>query len=164
MLLAQPVSAEASWVDLNRAVADTASLLQFQMRQQAVTFVNACDAAVPHPWARDSGIRGVCMNLMMNAVQAMEAGGTLAARTARRGAMVELVVEDTGAGIAPEHLGRIWEPFFTTKAAGKGTGLGLFVTQGVMTRNGGRSGRKPRRRRRAIHRPVAHRRNGRRSS
>jgi len=137
MLLAQPVSAEASWVDLNRAVADTASLLQFQMRQQGVTFVNACDPELPNLWARDSGVRGVCMNLMMNAVQAMEAGGTLSTGTARRGHRVELVIEDSGPGIATEHLGRIWEPFFTTKAAGKGTGLGLFVTQGVVTRGGG---------------------------
>ena len=57
MLLAQPVSAEKSWVDLNRAVADTASLLQFQMRRQQVAFENACDPALPAMWARDSGIR-----------------------------------------------------------------------------------------------------------
>ena len=137
MLLAQPVSTEKTYVDVNRAVADTASLLQFQMRRQQVAFENACDPALPQPWARDSGVRGVCMNLMMNAVQAMESGGTLTVRSARRGSMVELMIEDTGSGIAPEHLSRIWEPFFTTKAAGKGTGLGLFVTQGVVNRSGG---------------------------
>jgi len=64
-------------------------------------------------------------------------GSTLSTGTTRRGHMVELVIEDSGPGIATEHLGRIWEPFFTTKAAGKGTGLGLFVTQGVVTRGGG---------------------------
>lgn len=137
MLLAQPVSSEKTFVDLNRAVADTASLLQFQMRRQQIAFENACDPDLPQPWGRDSGVRGVCMNLMMNAVQAMETGGTLTVRTVHRGPMVELVVEDSGAGIAAEHLSRIWEPFFTTKAAGEGTGLGLFVTQGVVTRSGG---------------------------
>lgn len=138
MLLAAPVSAEKTWVDVNRAVADTASLLQFQMRRQQVAFEDGCNTDVPQIWNRDSGVRGVCMNLMLNAVQAMEpAGGTLTVRTATRGHLVELAVEDTGSGIAPEHLSRIWEPFFTTKAAGKGTGLGLFVTQGVVTRSGG---------------------------
>jgi PAS domain S-box-containing protein len=137
MLLAQPVSSEKTYVDVNQAVADTASLLQFQMRRQQVAFGSDCDPGLPQPWARDSGVRGVCMNLMMNAVQAMESGGTLTARTAHRGSMVELVIEDSGPGIASEHLSRIWEPFFTTKPAGKGTGLGLFVTQGVVTRSGG---------------------------
>jgi signal transduction histidine kinase len=77
------------------------------------------------------------MNLMMNAVQAMPRGGVLAVASAARDGAVEIVVEDEGPGIAPEHLARIWDPFFTTKPAGQGTGLGLFVTHGVVARYGG---------------------------
>jgi signal transduction histidine kinase len=77
------------------------------------------------------------MNLMMNAVQAMPEGGTLRVVTSADGEAALLRVEDTGPGIAPEHLDRIWDPFFTTKPVGQGTGLGLSITQRIVTRHGG---------------------------
>lgn len=137
MLLAQPVSAEPGWFDLNQAVRDTISLLGHQMRKQGIEAGEELDSDLPPIWARHSSMRGVCMNLMMNAVQAMPSGGRLIARTrcAGRGAVLE--IEDTGQGIAPEHLDRIWDAFFTTKPVGQGTGLGLSITQRVITRHGG---------------------------
>ncbi len=82
----------------------------------------------------------VFSNLAVNAVQAMAEGGVLsvAARNADRGARgrwVEVTVADTGCGIPPEQLARIWEPFFTTKH--KGTGLGLATTFNVIKNHGG---------------------------
>ncbi|RPI09683.1 MAG: sensor histidine kinase, partial [Zetaproteobacteria bacterium] len=50
---------------------------------------------------------------------------------------VDLIVSDTGSGIAPEHLGRVLDPFFTTKDAGRGTGLGLAICQGIVEQHGG---------------------------
>jgi PAS domain S-box-containing protein len=137
VLLAQPYSVAPTWVDLNRAIRDTASLMRHQMTRQSVEWQEALDLALPELWARESGVRGVCLNLMMNAVQAMPGGGTLRATTRRIDPFVEMVIEDTGSGIAPEHMERIWDPFFTTKPAGQGTGLGLFVTHAIVTRNGG---------------------------
>jgi len=137
VLLAQPYSVAPAWVDLNRAIRDTAALLRHQMSKQGVEWIDRLDEAVPPIWARESGVRGVCLNLMMNAVQAMLEGGELRVRTSRVDRFVEMVVEDTGSGIAPEHLPRIWDPFFTTKPVGQGTGLGLFVTHNIVTRNGG---------------------------
>jgi PAS domain S-box-containing protein len=137
MLLAQPYSAVATWVDLNAAVRDTLSLLRFQMRKSKVSAEEALDPSLPRLWAREGGIRGVCMNLMMNAVQAMPEGGTLRVVTGADGEAALLRVEDTGPGIAPEHLDRIWDPFFTTKPVGQGTGLGLSITQRIVTRHGG---------------------------
>jgi PAS domain S-box-containing protein len=137
MMLAQPYTAAPGWVDLNRAVRDTASLLGYHMRKQSVEMVEQLDEDLPRIWARDSGVRGVCMNLMMNAVQAMPDGGTLRVITTHTGPRVELRVEDSGGGIASQHLTRIWDPFFTTKPPGQGTGLGLFVTHGVVARYGG---------------------------
>jgi signal transduction histidine kinase len=137
MLLAQPYATASSWVDLNRAVRDTLSLLRFQTRKSGVTVAEALEAGLPVIWAREGGIRGICMNLMMNAVQAMPAGGTLSISTRAEGEGVVLRVEDTGEGIAPEHLDRIWDPFFTTKPVGTGTGLGLSITQRVVSRHGG---------------------------
>jgi PAS domain S-box-containing protein len=137
MLLAQPSSAAPSRVNLNRAVEDTVGLLRYQTRKRGVEPVLVLDPDLPAIWAKDSGIRGVCMNLMMNAVQAMAKGGELRVITRQRGSHVELVVEDGGPGIAPEHLERIWDPFFTTKPTGQGTGLGLTVTHAVVSRHGG---------------------------
>lgn len=140
MLLAQPYSAQPAWFDLNEAVRDTLSLLSHQMRKQGIEAEERLDPDLPPIWARHSSMRGVCMNLMMNAVQAMPNGGRLTVRSARGGAGVMLTIEDTGVGIAAEHLDRIWDAFFTTKPVGQGTGLGLSITQRVVSRHGGTIG------------------------
>jgi PAS domain S-box-containing protein len=137
MLLAQPVSAQPTRVSLNQAVSDTLSLLRFQTRRQNIEVVERLDPAIPPVWARDSGVRSVCMNLMMNAVQAMAAGGTLTVTTEAAGDGVRMIVQDTGPGIPEDHLDRIWDPFFTTKPVGKGTGLGLSITHRIVHRHGG---------------------------
>jgi signal transduction histidine kinase len=137
MLLAQPYSVASGWVDLNRAVRDTLSLLKFQTRKSSVQVIEDLDPGVPPLWAREGGMRGVCMNLMMNAVQAMPGGGTLTVSTRAEKEWVLLAVADTGQGIAQEHLDRIWDPFFTTKPVGQGTGLGLSITQRIISRHGG---------------------------
>jgi signal transduction histidine kinase len=137
-LLAQPNTGPSGWVDFNRSARDTLTLLRYAMKRQGVDALEDLDPALPAVWARESGLRSVCMNLMLNAVQAMPSGGTLRARTRRRGDHVVLEVADSGSGIAPEHLDRIWDPFFTTKPPGSGTGLGLSITQRIVTRHGGR--------------------------
>jgi len=137
MLLAQPYSVQAGWMELNQAVSDTLSLLRFQLRKQRIEAVEDLDPELPPIWARASGLRGICMNLMMNAVQAMPTGGRLTVRTGRGDRGVFLEVADTGHGIAPEHLDRIWDAFFTTKPVGQGTGLGLSITQRIVVRHGG---------------------------
>lgn len=93
----------------------------------------------------------ILMNLVLNARDAMPEGGTIristslctstavepGPRSARDRTFVEILVEDTGQGIAPEHLSRIFDPFFTTKEPGKGTGLGLSVVYNVVKAHGG---------------------------
>jgi CheY-like chemotaxis protein len=84
-------------------------------------------------------------NLVVNARDAMPQGGRISVRTRRRtaapdsdgGDYAELLVADTGAGIAPEILPHIFEPFYTTKEQGKGTGLGLAIVYGIVTQNNG---------------------------
>jgi PAS domain S-box-containing protein len=85
-----------------------------------------------------SSINHALMNLSLNAMDAMPDGGTLRVRTAIPAAeWLEVSVEDTGTGMAPEVLDRVLEPFFTTKGVGKGTGLGLSMTYGVVKAHGG---------------------------
>jgi len=88
-------------------------------------------------WGREAAIRGIWMNLCINAVQAMPDGGTLTLRTRANGERMAFEIEDTGPGIARQHLDRIWDPFFTTKPPGRGTGLGLSITQRAVERHGG---------------------------
>ena len=83
-------------------------------------------------------IEQVLMNLVLNAVQAMKDGGVLTIRTSVVEGVCLIEVHDTGSGIAPAVLPRIFDPFFSTKKEGEGTGLGLSVSLGIIERHGGR--------------------------
>src|SRR3989338_1568835 len=82
------------------------------------------------------------MNIVVNAIQALEKGGRLrvASDVLQEDSTLEavrLVFEDNGPGIAPEHMARLFEPFFTTKPEGAGTGLGLSTCKNIVERHGG---------------------------
>lgn len=86
----------------------------------------------------DSGqMEQVLLNLVNNALEAMPRGGRLVLRTRGAGDAAVLEVEDNGCGIAPEDVGRIFDPFYSAKAGGQGTGLGLAVSYGIIERHGG---------------------------
>lgn len=80
----------------------------------------------------------VFVNLVINAVQAMEGQGTLTVSTTSADGWVRAGVKDTGPGIEPQIVGKIFDPFFTTKEQGKGTGLGLHIVRDIVIRSGGR--------------------------
>jgi len=82
-------------------------------------------------------IKQVLLNLITNAMEAIDQGGEISIRTRRDGPMAVIEISDTGAGIKPDDMAHIFEPFFTTKAAVKGTGLGLSVTYGIVKGHGG---------------------------
>ncbi|MFQ5465051.1 MAG: nitrogen regulation protein NR(II) [Thermodesulfobacteriota bacterium] len=79
----------------------------------------------------------IFVNLIVNAIQAMECGGELRLECGREGTFVVATVADTGPGIPEEDLSKIFDPFFTTKPVGKGTGLGLYVVYRLVTKHGG---------------------------
>ena len=83
-----------------------------------------------------SELREVLINLVHNAVDAMNGGGEIRLRTSREGERVVIRVQDTGSGIPAEIVGRIFDPYFTTKGE-RGTGLGLSVSQSIVRRHGG---------------------------
>jgi signal transduction histidine kinase len=96
---------------------------------------------VPPVLANETRLAQVFLNLLINAAQAIPEGriGEHEVRLSIResGAYIDAVVEDTGSGIAPEDLRRVFHPFYTTKPAGKGTGLGLFICDGIVRGIGG---------------------------
>ena len=96
-------------------------------------------AIVPPVLGDRDRLEQVFLNLIVNAADAMPQGGTLTVRLAPAGdGLIEIRVSDTGIGIEPDVLGRIFEPFYTTKERGKGTGLGLLVGKRIIQDHGGR--------------------------
>lgn len=94
---------------------------------------------VPPVMADSDQLQQVFINLVLNAIQAMPDGGRLTIRTSLgEDGRVRVSVEDTGCGIAPENLEKLFTPFFTTKEKGKGVGLGLAVSYGIIERHSGR--------------------------
>jgi two-component system NtrC family sensor kinase len=88
--------------------------------------------------ASDRGqLQQVFLNLLSNAFAAVQDGGTVTLCTCDRGETISVSVEDNGCGMPEEMLHRIYEPFFSTKEKGHGTGLGLFITYGIIKRLGG---------------------------
>lgn len=125
-------------LDLNKVVEETLALVARQSMFFNVTVVKDLDPQLPRVMGDRAQLQQVFMNLLLNAVQAMEERGTLtlASRSTSDG-FVEVSVTDTGCGIPPDKLGRIFDPFFTTKPSGKGVGLGLSIAYGIVSKHGG---------------------------
>ncbi|MBU1228788.1 MAG: PAS domain-containing protein [Proteobacteria bacterium] len=126
-------------LDLNESVRDVVSLVRHTFGLEKVGIELDLDEALP-PITGDSEKMGqVWMNLLNNARDAMPGGGAIRIRTRRDGPEGRLVVSvaDNGTGISPEHLGKVFDPFFSTKGVGKGTGLGLSVSFGIVQNHGG---------------------------
>ena len=99
--------------------------------------VERCYGDVPPLRCAPRQLEQAFLNLVMNAVHAVQGRGRIAVSTRCRGRCVEIDVEDDGCGIAPEIRERIFDPFFTTKAAGEGTGLGLGIAYQIVRGHGG---------------------------
>ncbi len=124
-------------VGLNKVVQETLSLLEHQLVKAGIHIKTDLDPDLPAVQGNAGKLQQVFLNLFLNARDAMGTGGTLEVRSWAEGLGARVEVSDTGHGIAPENLHRIYDPFFTTKGAKKGTGLGLSVTYGIIQEHGG---------------------------
>jgi two-component system NtrC family sensor kinase len=128
-------------VPLDGLVGDTVRLLENQALVRGITLTHEAESAVPALELDREQMQGVLVNLILNAMDASEAGDVIevatrpANRNGRNGA--EIRVRDTGSGIAEENLEQLFDPFFTTKEVGQGTGLGLAVSAGIVERHDG---------------------------
>src|SRR5207248_145874 len=123
-------------VALEAIIADLEPMLQ-RLIGENIELVTAVAPEVGRIMADPAQIEQVVLNLVVNARDAMPAGGRVTIELADEDAQVVLAVKDSGSGIPPEVQARIFEPFFTTKEAGKGTGLGLAMVYGIVKQHGG---------------------------
>ena len=136
-------AAEFSDVDLNKIISDTLALMEHQLKTAHVKVEAELERGLPMIHGNAGKLQQVFLNLFLNAKDAMAgAGGSLRVRTSN-GAGVNVAVSDTGTGIAPEHIHKIYDPFFTTKMSPRegqprGTGLGLSVTYGIIQEHAGK--------------------------
>ena len=124
-------------VCLNDATASVQKLVSFNMERKGVNLETDLDADLPPVLADRQLIQEVIMNLLINAVDASNDGGTIKLASSRDAQTVKLTVSDQGHGITPENLDKIFDPFFTTKPTGEGTGLGLSICLSIVQAGGG---------------------------
>jgi len=133
---------ERTPTSVNQVLDDTLELRGYELRVRGIDVVRDYDEQVPETMADAHQLQQVFLNLITNAEQAMERSERdkqrLAVRTLRSGDVVRIEVEDTGPGIPPNLLERIFNPFFTTKPTGSGTGLGLSISLGIVREHEGR--------------------------
>lgn len=128
---------EAQVLDVNELMAREAALIA-RTSFQKVAVKQDLQPDLPKVLGEPGALENALMNLCLNALDAMDPGGTLTLRTRTQEGMVLMEVEDTGHGMPPGVMSRAFEPFFTTKAPGKGTGLGLAMVYGTLKAHGGR--------------------------
>lgn len=126
--------------DLNQVIEDTLELRRYPLRVQEVELIVDLQRGLPMTWADPFQLQQVFLNLLANAEQAV--GGStgprrITVRTRQEGENLVIEVGDSGAGIAPEHLPHIFNPFYTTKPRGIGTGLGLSIADGIVREHQG---------------------------
>lgn len=130
-------SGEFAELNVNKVLDDTLQLLEVQMRKSQIEIVKDYDPQIKHIYGNAGKLQQVFTNLILNSRDAMPNGGRITLVTRQTNDGVEIEVADNGSGIEPENLSKIYDPFFTTKEVGKGTGLGLAVTYGIVQEHSG---------------------------
>jgi PAS domain S-box-containing protein len=126
-------------VNLGQTIEDCLEVLQERIRRGRITVESNYETLLHpvHVQADPDQMSQVFLNLLINAIHAMSAAGTLRITLQRTNSHVKATVADTGHGIPGEDMPKIFTPFFTTKEAGEGTGLGLTVVHNIVQEHGG---------------------------
>lgn len=139
LLFARKEGASAGPVDINALLEQTVRLRAYQLRNANIEVTLLLDPTNPHVQGDRQKLQQVLLNVIVNAEHAMESkpSARLLLRSARDGDQVVLDATDSGVGMSPETRRRIFEPFYTTKPPGIGTGLGMSVSYGIIQAHGG---------------------------
>ena len=141
----KPAKMETETVDVNECLRNVLVLVQKQVAKEAIEVKLDLQAGLPPILGDPNHLEQIIMNLVINARHAMPKGGTLQIQSfatqeisGNHRRVVGIRISDTGVGISEENLSRIFDPFYTTREQGEGTGLGLAVTQRIVTDHQGR--------------------------
>jgi PAS domain S-box-containing protein len=134
---ARSSTAEFELLDVNKVVLEVLSLLEHQLEKNRIRVVRELGESLAPVRGNENRLQQVFFNLILNARDAMPRGGWLTVKTHADGDAIVAEVSDTGHGISREDVKRIYDPFFTTKGGGRGTGLGLSVSYGIVQEHGG---------------------------
>ncbi len=129
---------EFSELDLNTVIEDTLSFSKSRSKQKNIQIIKEYKDNICKVMGEKTSLQQVILNIMGNAVDAMTEGGIFTIKTGRlddNKVYIEFI--DNGSGINRENLGKIFDPFYTTKRPGKGTGLGLSISFGIIEKHGG---------------------------
>jgi PAS domain S-box-containing protein len=133
-------AAEFAGVDIHRVLDDTLQLLEPQLRRSQIEIVRDYAESLPPVHGNSVKLQQVFTNLILNARDSIAEGNgriTLTTSPGDDDGLLVVEVSDSGVGIAPEDVAKIYDPFFTTKGVGRGTGLGLAVTYGIVQEHSG---------------------------
>jgi PAS domain S-box-containing protein len=128
---------EFSDLDISTVLDDTMQLLEPQLRRNQIEMVRSYDAESPRVFGNSGKLQQVFTNLLLNARDAIPDGGRITIKTWAEDHSLVVEISDTGIGIAPENVAKIYDPFYTTKGVGRGTGLGLAVSYGIIQEHSG---------------------------
>jgi len=125
--------------DVNQTLNRAISLMQHELVSRSITLIYEPAENLPQIMASQDRLQGVWVNLLANAIDSFDESEEREIRivTSATSSDVRVIVSDTGKGIPPEKLNRIFEPFYTTKAPGRGTGLGLSLVHRILKQHGG---------------------------
>lgn len=119
-------------INLNELLNDTIDLVRTEAQNKGVDVRLKTNSSPSSLWSDPYQLRQVIINLLNNAIQASTKGGTVTVTLRQSSGSSEIEIHDQGKGIPEEHLTKIFEPFFSTKEPGEGTGLGLYVTRNII--------------------------------
>jgi len=132
---AHPGTSEPKLTDINNSIETTLNVIWNDLKYKADVIKEYSD--LPKIKCFPQQLNQVFMNILLNAVQAIEDKGTITIKTKTENDNIVISFTDTGTGIKPDNLSKIFDPFFTTKPVGKGTGLGLNVAYNIIKRHNG---------------------------
>jgi PAS domain S-box-containing protein len=141
LVFARQTKPERTYVDVNEIINTTLELRAYSLQSSNIKVILQLDPDLPMTVADPGQLQQVFLNLIMNAeaeVKLVHGGGKLAIKTEQIGDNIRVSFKDNGLGIARENLERIFNPFFTTRKVGQGTGLGLSVCHGIVTEHKGK--------------------------
>lgn len=124
-------------VSVEKEMDEVIALVEHDLSLDGITITKDIEKGLPCISADRKQIQEIFFNIVRNASQSIEGGGTITVRMAHANNKVYIDIRDTGSGISKGNLTRIFDPFFTTKEPGKGTGLGLFIVKQIVERNNG---------------------------